>query len=180
MPSEAPSIAPSEVRVVLFCGDPTNCPTSDSIQNSIRNSNSYTNNEHSANIKGSPSSVPCMVPTNVPSPSGKPSEYPAADPAVKSDEGSIDEPYVTPTAVPSVCPTSKANSNPKFQLIQLLCMTPTVMPSIFHPIVPTSTQSQISLSSVKCGWSLCWCHLFEKCLAGEYFKFVFKGDQKLL
>ena len=167
LPSEAPSIAPSEVRVVLFCGDPTNCPTSDSIQNSIRNSNSYTNNEHSANIRGSPSSVPCMVPTNVPSPSREPSEYPAADRAAKCNEGSSDEPYITPTAVPSVYPTSKANSNPKFQLIQLLCMTPTVMPSIFHPIVPTSTQSQISLSSVKCGWFLCWWSQ-----SGECFKFV--------
>ena len=147
-----PGDNPSDVRVVLFCGDPTDCPTSDSIRNSIRNSNSYTNNKHSVNIRGSPSSSPCVVPANVRS--RKPSEYPAADRAAKCDEGSGDEPYVHHTAVPSGCPASKAKSNSFVQSIQLLYTTPTVMPSMFNLIVPTSIQSPISLMNDKSGWFL--------------------------
>ena len=165
-PSLFPGDNPSDVRVVLFCRDPTDCPTSDSIQKSIRNSNSYTNNKHSVNIRGSPSSSPCVVSNN--DSSRKPSEYPTADQAAKCDEGSSDEPYVHPTAVPSVCPASKANSSSNVQLIQLLCMTPTVMPSMFHLIVPMSIQSPISLMNDKYGWFLRWCHLFEKCFQFEY------------
>jgi len=116
----------------LFCGDPTDCPTSDSIQKSIRNSNSYTNNEHSVNIRGSPNSVPCVVPTNIPS--GKPSEYPAADQAAKCDEGLRDELNATLSAVPSIYQHQKPSSTPKSQPIQLLCMTPTVIPSMFQLI----------------------------------------------
>ena len=157
---------------MTFCGGPTNCPTSDSIQHSICKCNSYTNSYHSVNIRGSPNSIPYAIPTNVPR--GKPSEYPAADRAIKCDEGSSDEPHVAPTAVPSVYPASKANSNSNIQLIQLLCMTLTVMPNILYPIVPTSTQSQIILSSVKCGWFLYWCHLSEKCVSARVLSIYLK------
>eukprot|EP00816_Leptocylindrus_hargravesii_P012683 CAMPEP_0196824818 /NCGR_PEP_ID=MMETSP1362-20130617/92701_1 /TAXON_ID=163516 /ORGANISM="Leptocylindrus danicus, Strain CCMP1856" /LENGTH=170 /DNA_ID=CAMNT_0042205163 /DNA_START=94 /DNA_END=606 /DNA_ORIENTATION=- len=128
-PSEWPSITPS---VVLVCRDPTNCPTSNSIHYSIHYSNNYTNNEHNVNIRGSPSEIPCVVPTNIPS--GKPIEYPAAGQAAKCDEGLRDELNATLSAVPSIYPTPKAIINSKFQSIQLLCMTPTVMPSMFQLI----------------------------------------------
>ena len=49
------------------------------------------------------------------------------------------------------------------------------MPSIFHPIVPTSIQSQVVLPSVKCGWFLCWCHLFEEYVSARVLKNLFEA-----
>jgi hypothetical protein len=149
IPSVIPVDNPSDVRVVLFCGDPTDYPTSDSIQKSIRNSNSYTNNEHSVNIRGSPNSVPCVVPTNIPS--GKPSEYPAADQAAKCDEGLRDELNATLSAVPSIYQHQKPSSTPKSQPIQLLCMTPTVIPSMFQLIFHHLSKVRSSFQVLRVG-----------------------------
>ena len=80
-----------------------------------------------------------------------------------------------PTAVPSVYPASKANNIPNGQSIQLFCMTPTVIPNIFYPIVPTSIQSQVVLPSVKCGWFLCWCHLFEEYVSARVLNNLFEA-----
>ena len=149
IPSVMPVSNPSGIQIVLVCGDPTKCPTSDSIQNSIRNSNSITNNEHNVNIRGSPSEIPCVVPTNIPS--GDSIEYPAAGQAAKCDEGLIDEPNATLSVDPSTYPASKAVINSNIKSIQLFCMMPTVMPSMFHLFILPSIQSQSIIQVLRVG-----------------------------
>merc|ERR1712226_613241 len=166
-PSKWPSIIPivmpvsnpSGIQIVLVCGDPTICPTSNSIQNSIRNSNSITNNEHNVNIRGSPSEIPCEVPTNIPS--GDSIEYPAAGQAAKCDEGLRDELNATLSAVPSICPTPKAIINPKVPINPIVVHDANCNAQHVPTYIPSSINSQINYSSVKSRRCLHWYHLFE-------------------